>query len=73
MGGFTYPFGVGGAPEIDAQALSARHPREYAALAYLLETAGHPVTGTYPTRFGDQEAAILEAGNAWLAGTDARR
>ncbi|MBF6332265.1 nuclear transport factor 2 family protein [Nocardia transvalensis] len=73
MGGFTYPFGVGGAPDIDAEALSARHPREYAALAYLLETAGHPVTGTYPTRFGDQEAAILEAGDAWLAAADARR
>ncbi|AHH18756.1 SnoaL-like domain-containing protein [Nocardia nova SH22a] len=70
MGGFTYPFGVAGAPDIDAQALSGRHPREYAALAYLLETAGHPVTGTYPTRFGEQETAILEAGGAWLAETD---
>ncbi|MEU0505471.1 nuclear transport factor 2 family protein [Nocardia sp. NPDC005998] len=67
MGGFTYPFGVTGAPDIDAESLSGRHPREYAALAYLLETAGHPVIGTYPTRFSEQEAAILEAGNAWLA------
>ncbi len=52
---------------VGAESLSGRHPREYAALAYLLETAGHPVTGTYPTRFSEQEAAILEAGNAWLA------
>ncbi|MGW4774774.1 nuclear transport factor 2 family protein, partial [Nocardia sp. NPDC004278] len=53
MGGFTYPFGVAGAPDIDAESLSGRHPREYAALAYLLETAGHPVIGTYPTRFSE--------------------
>ncbi|MBB5916171.1 hypothetical protein BJY24_005083 [Nocardia transvalensis] len=71
MGGFTYPFGVAGAPDIDSTSLSDRHPREYAALAYLLEAAGHPVTGTYPTRFGAQEAAILEAGNAWLAEANA--
>ncbi|RDI43655.1 nuclear transport factor 2 family protein [Nocardia mexicana] len=73
MGGFTYPFGVAGAPDIDAESLSGRHPREYAALAYLLETAGYPVTGTFPTRFGEQEAAILEAGRAWLAETEAAR
>lgn len=32
-----------------------------------LETAGHPIAGSYPTRFSAQEAAILEAGSAWLA------
>jgi hypothetical protein len=70
MGGFTYPYGVAAAPDIDAEALSARHLREYAALAYLLETTGNPVTGTFPTRFSDQEAAIRATGQAWLTQAD---
>ncbi|ASF13017.1 nuclear transport factor 2 family protein [Nocardia brasiliensis] len=68
LGGFTYPFGVDGAEHIDAAALGRRHPREYAALAYLLERSGVPVTGTYPTRFSDRERTIRATGRAWLAG-----
>ncbi|WP_405160662.1 hypothetical protein OG203_30300 [Nocardia sp. NBC_01499] len=36
-------------------------------LAHLLETAGPPVTGNYPTRCSKRATAILEAGSAWLA------
>jgi hypothetical protein len=67
MGGFTYPFGTHGAEDVDAEALCRRHPREYAALAYLLERSGHAVTGTYPTRFSEREQAILIEGYEWLA------
>ncbi|MFF2554980.1 nuclear transport factor 2 family protein [Nocardia sp. NPDC058058] len=66
MGGFAYPFGTSGAEPIDAETLH-RHPREYAALAYLLERTGLTVTGPFPTRFSDQERDILDAGRAWLA------
>ena len=66
LGGFTYPYGIGAAQDIDSDALR-RHPREYAALAYLLESSGASVTGTFPTRFSEQEQAILAEGRAWLA------
>ena len=71
LGGFTYPFGIAAAENIDSDALCSRHPREYAALAYVLERSGVAVTGTFPTRFSDQETAILDEGRAWLAEADA--
>ncbi|MBR7834270.1 nuclear transport factor 2 family protein [Actinospica durhamensis] len=52
-------------PEIDEKAVSA-YPREYAALAYLLERSGFPVTGEFPTRGSALEAEIKAAGSAWL-------
>ncbi|MBS2532019.1 nuclear transport factor 2 family protein [Catenulispora sp. NF23] len=67
LGGFTYPFGPAAAPDIDADALRERHPREYASLAYLIESSGIAVTGTFPIRFSEQERAILSEGHAWLA------
>ncbi|MEZ0110411.1 hypothetical protein ABH920_004426 [Catenulispora sp. EB89] len=67
MGGFTFPFGTRAAEDIDSDDLRSRHPREYAALAYLLESTGASVAGPFPTRFSDQEQAILDAARAWLA------
>lgn len=66
MGGFTYPFGAQGMADVLGSA--RRHPREYAALAYLLERAGHPAASTCPTRFSERERSILDDGHAWLAG-----
>jgi hypothetical protein len=52
-------------PEIDGQAVR-KFPREYAALAYLLEDSGFPVAREYPTRDSALEAEIKAAGTAWL-------
>ncbi|MFB7652483.1 MULTISPECIES: nuclear transport factor 2 family protein [unclassified Streptomyces] len=63
---FTYP----GAPvDIDAVAL-ARHPREYGALAYLLDASGFPVQRTFPTKGSGQERDIKQAARDWLNGQD---
>ncbi|WP_116199667.1 nuclear transport factor 2 family protein [Amycolatopsis circi] len=67
MGGFTYPLGVRSTDDLDPR----RHPREYAALAYLLEHSGHQVPDTCPTRFSKREQEILEEGQAWLTGVPA--
>ncbi|WP_370935070.1 nuclear transport factor 2 family protein [Amycolatopsis sp. cg13] len=67
MGGFTYPYGSRPADDLDPR----RHPREYAALAYLLEHSGHQVPDTCPTRFSKREQEILEEGQAWLTGVSA--
>ncbi|UKD51242.1 nuclear transport factor 2 family protein [Amycolatopsis sp. FU40] len=64
MGGFTYPFGVRPTDEL-------AHPREYAALAYLLEHSGHQVPATCPTRFSEREQEILREGRTWLTGVSA--
>ena len=55
------------APEIDEEAVR-RFPREYAALAYLLESSGFPIVREFPTRDSALEAEIKAAGTAWLAG-----
>jgi len=65
IGHVTYPLGVEAAAPIDAAAMS-RFPVEYASLAYLLDAAGFPVTGTFPTRGSDLEAQIRRSGLAWL-------
>ena len=65
LGHVTYPLGVDAAAPIDRVAMS-RFPVEYASLAYLLEAAGFPVTGTFPTRGSDLEAEIRRSGLAWL-------
>lgn len=43
-----------------------KHPRECAALAYLLETSGIPVKGVYPTKGSELEKTINAEGQAWL-------
>ncbi len=63
MAYFTFPRGV---VELDRK-LIERHPREYAALAYVLEKGGFPVTRTFATRGSDLEATMKATGQAWLA------
>jgi hypothetical protein len=59
---FTFPTGL---VEIDKAAVE-KHPREYAALAYLLEKSGFPVKGVYPTKGSELEKTIKAKGQAWL-------
>ncbi|MDI5963384.1 nuclear transport factor 2 family protein [Streptantibioticus silvisoli] len=51
--------------EIDEKEVR-RFPREYAALAYLLEKSGFPIVREFPTRDSALEAGIKAAGTAWL-------
>lgn len=64
----TFDFPRGPVPvnlaEVDA------YPSEYAPLAYLLTTAGFPVTGLYPTRGSSLETTIRNDAGVWLAGKD---
>jgi hypothetical protein len=62
MGTFTFPVGT---VEIDPDTV-AKYPREYAALAYLLEQSGFPIVRDFPTRGSKLEAEIKAAGVAWL-------
>lgn len=59
---FTFPAGT---VEIDQQEL-ARHPREYGALAYLLEKSGFPVQRLFATRGSKLERDIKESAESWL-------
>lgn len=63
MGTFTFPLGV---VEIDPQTV-ARYPREYAALAYLLEKSGFPLGRVFATRGSSLETQMKAAGQRWLA------
>jgi len=63
MGNFTFPVGV---VDID-QATVAKYPREYAALAYLLEKSGFPVKRVFATKFSQQEQEMKAKGKHWLA------
>lgn len=63
MGSFTFP---GGLREIDQEVVS-RYPREYAALAYVLEKSGFPVGRVFATRGSALERAMKAEGSAWLA------
>lgn len=63
MGGFTFPQGP---MEIDRDTV-ARYPREYAALAYLLEKSGFPLNRVFATRGSELEHAMKEAARDWLA------
>lgn len=63
MGTFTFPLGV---VEIDPQTV-ARYPREYAALAYLLEKSGFPLGRVFATRGSQLEQDMKTAGQRWLA------
>jgi hypothetical protein len=62
MSSFSFLVGV---QDIDEEAVR-RYPREYAALAYLLEKSGFPIVREFPTRGSDLEAEMKAAGSAWL-------
>ena len=63
---FTFP----AAPvEIDVAAL-AKHPREYGALAYLLDASGFPVKRTFPTKGSIQERDTKQSAHDWLDGQE---
>lgn len=63
MGTFTFPQGI---VEIDP-ATVAKYPREYAALAYLLEKSGFPLGREFATRGSKLEADMKAAGQHWLS------
>lgn len=63
MGTFTFPQGI---VEIDP-ATVAKYPREYAALAYLLEKSGFPLGREFATRGSKLEADMKAAGQQWLS------
>jgi hypothetical protein len=62
MGSFTFP---GNIVSLDLD-LIKRFPREYAALAYLLEQSGFPVQRVFATKGSDLERAMKAEGHAWL-------
>jgi hypothetical protein len=61
-GTFTFPAGI---VDIDAE-IVARDPREYAALAYLLEAGGFPVRRVFATKGSGLERDIKESPVTWL-------
>lgn len=62
MGTFTFPQGI---VEIDP-ATVAKYPREYAALAYLLEKSGFPLGRVFATRGSELEKEMKDAAQRWL-------
>ena len=64
MGSFTFPRGI---VDIDADTV-AKYPPEYAALAYLLDKSGFPVTGVFATKGSDLETDIKQSAQLWLEG-----
>lgn len=64
MASFTFPCGVA---EVE-QEIVAKYPREYAALAYLLEKSGFPLKRVFATRGSVLEQQMKAAGSAWLSG-----
>jgi hypothetical protein len=68
MGSFTFP---GGIVEIEQQVV-AKYPREYAALAYLLEKSGFPVSRVFATRGSEIEKSMKAEARQWLANAPER-
>lgn len=64
MASFTFPLGV---VAID-QSTVEKYPREYAALAYLLEKSGFPVHRVFATRGSILEQQMKAGGKRWLSG-----
>lgn len=62
MGSFTFPLGM---VDIDQETVN-KYPREYAALAYLLDKSGFPVNRIFATRGSDLEKQMKEASQRWL-------
>ncbi|MEN4908789.1 nuclear transport factor 2 family protein [Rahnella bonaserana] len=63
MGTFTFPLGP---VDIDSS-IAAKYPREYAALAYLLEQSGFPLGRVFATRGSELEAKMKVDAKKWLA------
>jgi hypothetical protein len=61
---FNFPQGV---VEIDRE-LVKKYPREYVALAYLLEKSGFPVKRIFATKGSELEKTVKANSQAWLAG-----
>lgn len=64
MGSFTFPLGL---VDIDMN-VAKQYPREYAALAYVLEKSGFPVNRVFATRGSELEKKMKAEGEAWLKG-----
>jgi hypothetical protein len=62
MASLTFPAGPVG---VDGE-LIRRFPREYAALAYVLEQSGFPVKRLFATKGSDLEKSMKAGGLAWL-------
>lgn len=62
MGTFSFPMGL---TEIDTS-VAEKYPREYAALAYLLEKSGFPVKRVFATRGSELERNMKAEGQTWL-------
>ena len=62
----TYVQLGGGVVDIDQQTV-AKYPREYAALAYLLEKSGFPVQRVFATRGSELEQQMKADAKRWLA------
>jgi len=63
IGTFTFPLGP---IEIDRN-IALKYPREYAALAYLLECSGFPLGRVFATRGSELETTMKAAGQRWLS------
>ncbi len=63
FGYFNFPQGQ---IEIERD-LVKMYPREYAALAYMLEKSGFPVKRVFATKGSDLERMMKASGQAWLA------
>ncbi|WP_034948311.1 nuclear transport factor 2 family protein [Erwinia oleae] len=63
MGTFTFPLGL---VEID-QSIVTKYPREYAALAYVLEKSGFPMQRVFATRGSELEKNMKRDGKKWLS------
>ncbi|WP_034911665.1 nuclear transport factor 2 family protein [Erwinia sp. 9145] len=63
MGTFTFPLGL---VEID-QSIVTTYPREYAALAYVLEKSGFPMQRVFATRGSELEKNMKREGKKWLS------
>lgn len=63
IGTFIFPCG----PVPIDQMIVVKYPREYAALAYLLEQAGFPLGRVFATRGSELEAKMKADGKHWLS------
>ncbi|MCV2510909.1 nuclear transport factor 2 family protein [Leclercia pneumoniae] len=62
IGTFTFPLG----PVIIDRNIALKYPREYAALAYLLECSGFPLGRVFATRGSELETTMKAVGQRWL-------
>ena len=67
MAHFTFPAGM-----VDIDMSESSYPREYAAMAFLLDRSGFPLKRIMPTRGSDIEAKIRAAADQWLEASSRR-